>query len=167
MRVLIDRAKRFSKTINPQYEATAELISYVRFRLGLNEFYGIPYQYAKEVMQHVNITPLPGAPSCIAGVINRRGNLIAILDLKKLFNLTSSDYEKDVSIIVITAKNITIGILADQIEGSHVYESIATKNFSAMDGAIKSDYILGLDNGLTAILNIEKVLSDPLLQQKR
>jgi chemotaxis signal transduction protein len=130
--------------------------TYISFYLGETERYGIDYQYVKEVIDNINLTKLPCSIPCIAGVINKRGALLAILDLKQfLFNQTVS-HDK-FSIIIATAENITFGILVDRIIGNKNYN----KNF--LDSPFPSEnidtmeYILGLHEGKVAILNIRAV----------
>lgn len=135
-------------------------ITYVRFRLGPHEIYGMPYNYIKEIMGVVQLTKLPSVADFVGGIINRRGALLAVLDLKKFFNFTSTEYEKDSYILVVKSGGITIGILADGIEGSDIYDpSTLDAPLPSLD-AIKPEYLLGLHKGVTSIINIEAIMSD-------
>lgn len=147
-----------------------ENIAYVRFRLGTgahSEQYGIPYCYAKEVMRNTIPTPLPGTFPFIAGIINRRGALLTVLDLKQFFHTQLSPYDKESCVIIVTAGGITVGLLADSIEGSDCYD-LATLDGPLSSGeAVKPEYIIGLHLGVTAIIHVEAMLSDPKLQMKK
>jgi len=163
LRILHERAELFAKHAIDNIENAHE-VSYVKFRLGVHEQYGIPYQYAKEVMHNVTLTKLPFVPSLIAGIINRRGMLLAVLDLKQLFHIQPTEYDNNSYIIVVMGNGMTIGILADGIEGSNAYDPITLDVSLSSDGVIKPEYIVGLHKGRTAIINVEGILSDPQIQ---
>ena len=158
-RILRERMEQISKqtTDKIQYE---DGNTYVCFTLGKNELYGIPYHYIKEVLNSVNVTKLPCTNKAIAGIINRRGALLAVVDLKQLFNFSDISYEKKPYILIIKSSDMTIGILSDKIIGSAMYDSKNLDVPLSFSGAIKPEYILGLHNGKIAILNVEAILSD-------
>src|SRR5579872_6902626 len=80
LKILQDRADYFAQ-VKTEDNDKKESISYIRFRLGKTEFYGIPYLAAKEVMHDIKFTEVPNTPHFIAGVMNWRGILLTILDL--------------------------------------------------------------------------------------
>ena len=86
----------------------------VTFRLGINE-YGIDIMQAKEIIKMEKITIIPNAPEYVEGVINLRGNVIPIVDLKKRFVLEESDGEKNTGIIIVNVHGIDMGIIIDSI----------------------------------------------------
>jgi purine-binding chemotaxis protein CheW len=157
-----------SKIKQDDLETSADGIKYICFNLGnAQERYGLPYQFVKEVINNVRPTKLPTAPNHIAGVINRRGNLIAVIDLKHFFHTKLPECEKDAYIIVITVNDMTVGILADGIEGSNIYDPTKLDPpFTFLD-IIKPDFIIGLHQGVTAIINVEVLMSSPELQVKK
>lgn len=140
-------------------------IPYIRFSLG-KEFYGIPFQYAKEVIHNIMYVNVPLIPTYIAGIVNRRGALLTILDLKKFLKTQISEYTKNACIIVISDGNQTIGVLADTIEDSDAYEPHLLDAALTSEDAIKSTYVEGLHNGLTTILNVKTILSDLSIQME-
>jgi purine-binding chemotaxis protein CheW len=141
---------------------------FIRFSLGTaHELYGIPYQYAMEVVTDVLLTKLPCVPAHIAGIINRRGSLIAVIDLKQLFHTQMSNYTKESSIIMVTAKNVTIGILADSVEDQDTYDTDKLDPPFSFSNIIKPEFIVGLHQGKTAIINVEALVSAAELQIKR
>ena len=155
-RILRSRAKQMA--IQPiDTQKAFGTTSYIRFRLGTDELYGIPYHFAKEVMRHLTPTTVPFAPYYIAGVINRRGALLSVLDLKKMFHIPLSE---NTHIILVSSGKITVGILTDGIEGIDNYDLATLDAPLPTAGTIKPDYILGLDKGITAIINVEALLAD-------
>ena len=156
--VLQERANQLAQTI--QTSKQEEFISYIRFRVGINGYYGIPFLSAKEVMQNITITQLPNTPGLIAGIMNWRGILLVIIDLNNLLHNQSMENKNNNSIIAVISNHLTVGILAEHIEGSDYYNPVSLEAPLVLSNVTKSDYILGLHNGNTAILNIENIVSD-------
>ncbi len=161
--VLDERRKQLAKGQIKKIEMK-NLVEYVRFQLGEHEYYGIPYPLTKEVISKTTITSIPGAPDFIAGVINRRGIILTILDLKKFLQLPPSDKELNAYIITVDCNNIAVGLIVDKIIGSDAYDPTLLDAPLSPTGAIKPDYIEGIHHGKTAILNINTILSELVLQ---
>lgn len=157
-KILNARAHHLAQTLS---DNSAELESeyYVSFKLG-KEYYGLPFKYIKEVLLHASPTKVPHTPAWIAGIINRDGMLISLLDLKPFFHIKTTKEITSSHLIVLQVKNTICALLADSIEGSKTYHSKTLEAPLTADNSIKPKYILGLDQGKTAILNIETLLSD-------
>jgi len=165
-KIMHERAKLLSalaidKTQNDQ------ALAYILFRLGNKEHYGIPYEYVKEVMHHQSITKIPYVPKFIHGTINRNGKLIAIIDLKEFFHLPYQEFSGETYIIVVLAKDMTIGFIADDIIGSATYEKDLLEPPLVFDTAIKPDYLIGLHQGTIGIINVETILVDCMTELKQ
>jgi purine-binding chemotaxis protein CheW len=159
-KILYERALYLAKPETKKTE-TSHVTDYIRFRLGESECYGISYLMAKEVLHKTDLTKVPGAPDFIAGVINRYGMLLTILDLKRFFQI-KGDVQQNAYIIIVALHSITIGMLVDYIEGSNSYDTLQIDAPFSSNVAIKPEYILGLHDGETAIINVESVISDLL-----
>ncbi len=157
--ILFSRSEKLSKKSIDEKELQQE-IHYIHFRLGSSESYGIPYDVAKEVIHCVAMTPLPNVPDFIAGVINWRGALVTLLNLKNYFHLSVSILEKNGSIIVVESEGMTVGIVADYILGSSAYRQSSLDAPLPAGVSIKQEYLYGLHNGVTAIINIHTILKD-------
>ena len=135
-------------------------INLVTFKLGNNE-YAIDIMQAKEIIKMEKITLIPNAPDYVEGVINLRGNIIPIVDLKKRFNLEENDGEKNTGIIIVKIDDVDMGIIIDAI--SKVV-SIATSNIQPpppMLSGIGQKYIKGvakLEDKLLVVLDLEKLI---------
>ena len=138
----------------------AQLSPYVRFRLGAQEQYGVPFEFIEEVMLNVVPTKVPNTVDYIVGVINRQGVLISMIDLKLFFHLKSIEEDAQPHLIVVRTAGMTVALLADTIIGSDNYDARALDMGLITEGAIKPKFILGLHAGTTAILNIEALLID-------
>jgi purine-binding chemotaxis protein CheW len=137
---------------------------YIRFCLGEKEQYGIDYTYIREVIDHAMITKLPCVPPYIVGVINRRGSLLAVIDLKKLFynemsNSSVIDSAKGLSIIIVKANHMTLGILTDWIEGNDRYDPNTLHAPLFSKHIAPSEFIIGLHEAKTAMINIEAIIN--------
>ena len=116
---------------------------------------------AKEIIKMEKITLIPNAPDYVEGVINLRGNIIPIVDLKKRFNLEENDGEKNTGIIIVKIDDVDMGIIIDAI--SKVV-SIATSNIQPpppMLSGIGQKYIKGvakLEDKLLVVLDLEKLI---------
>ncbi|WP_295296152.1 chemotaxis protein CheW [uncultured Brachyspira sp.] len=135
-------------------------INLVTFKLGNNE-YAIDIMQAKEIIKMEKITLIPNAPDYVEGVINLRGNIIPIVDLKKRFNLDENEGEKNTGIIIVKIDDVDMGIIIDAI--SKVV-SIATSNIQPpppMLSGIGQKYIKGvakLEDKLLVVLDLEKLI---------
>lgn len=134
------------------------LTPYIKFRLGNNNFFGISYDYAVEIMPNTIVTPLPSTPVIVPGLVNRRGTLLPVIDLKSLFYTSKIDTNKNHDIIVVQYKNYVVGLLADEIVNSDQYDLKKLQHTLSTENKINHEFILGLDKSTTAILNLEAIL---------
>jgi purine-binding chemotaxis protein CheW len=158
-RILHDRAILVAKTDDAKIQNTEE-VNYIKFMLNRYESYGISYQYISEVINQNHYTHVPCTADYVAGLINRRGKLMTLFDLKKYFGLPSESNGSQSSIIVLEYAKLSIGIIADRIIGSDSYDPIKLLENTAYKGTINSKYICGLHNSTTSILNIDNIITD-------
>jgi len=138
---------------------------YLTFSLA-DEEYGIGILKVKEIIGIITITTVPQTPSHVKGVINLRGKVIPVVDLRLKFGLPSMDYTERTCIIVIEISKdnsrILIGILVDSvsevlnIKGADIED---TPNFGAR---LNTDYILGMaktGGKIKILLDIDRVMS--------
>lgn len=140
--------------------ALEELI--IAFKLGEEE-YGVEVSQIQEIVKLRDITRVPKAPYYIRGVMNLRGNVIPVIDLRKRFSLPSKETTDQTRIIVFDIKGVKFGIMVDAV--SEVIrlprENIEPPPPIAM-GGIESSYIRGvgkLQNKLIILLDLEKALN--------
>lgn len=138
-------------------------ISLVTFRLGSGE-YAIDIMQAKEIIKIEKITLIPNAPDFVEGVINLRGNIIPIIDLKKRFKIEDlTNQEKNTGIIIVKIDNLDMGIIIDSI--SKVV-SIANSNIQPpppMFSGIGQRYIKGvgkIGDKLLVVLDLAKLFTE-------
>jgi len=81
------------------------------------ELFGIDVMQVKEVLRFVEITPVPGADASVLGIINVRGNVVTVIDTRRLFKLPEVDYNDDTRIIVVELNDKeVIGLVVDSVD---------------------------------------------------
>lgn len=136
---------------------------FLRFRLGPSEWYGIPYDYLEEIIHAGNITRVPCTPAFVAGVVNRRGELLPVLDPQQFFRTQSVERDEQARIIVVRSHETKVGLLADSVEGNEKYDAAALAAPIVSDGVSNIDYVQGIYEGKVTMLNIAALLADPAL----
>lgn len=134
---------------------------FVNFLLG-NEWYAVEISHVSHICRVFEITPLPCAPNHIAGIVNLRGNILSVTDLKKLFGLLPVALTKESRIVVLSVGGIETGIVVDKI--SNVIDVDLAKIDPPLETLEpeKAEFIIGeckLDSVFFAILNAEKILA--------
>jgi purine-binding chemotaxis protein CheW len=138
-----------------------ELNQLISFSIG-EENYGVDIQKVKEVIRNREITRLPKTPSCIMGVINLRGDVIPILDLRDRFGLEHREYNEMTRVIVVEVDDRSIGMVVDSV--SHVLRigQAEIEPPPPIVGGISQEYLHGvgkIGEKLIVLLNIDKILT--------
>ncbi len=135
---------------------------YMLFNLADQE-YGINILKINEVISMMPITPVPHLPNFIKGVINIRGKVIPIMDLRLKLGIKAADYTNTTCIIIVRTENILIGFVADSFSGML---NIKRKNIENVPEApgfrLNTDYILGIAKSgekLKILINTDKIVN--------
>jgi purine-binding chemotaxis protein CheW len=134
---------------------------FLAFSLG-NEFYGIEIMYVTEIIGIQTITEIPELPDYIRGIINLRGKIIPVMDVRLRFNKTPQEYNDRTCIIVVDFKDVSIGLIVDSV--SEVL-SIQADNITPPPELNKSSnrYIKGIGivgKDVKLILDCDKLIDD-------
>jgi len=139
----------------------------VTFNLG--EEYGVPINQVHEIIRVGNLTIVPNSPSYMEGVINLRGKVLPVLNLRKRLRLPVRDISKASRIMVTEVNNKIIGLLVDAV--SHVIKVpsgfVETTPEEVLE--VDTDYITGvgkLQNRLVILLDLEKLLKREKIEIK-
>lgn len=133
----------------------------VTFRLGNGE-YAIDIMQAKEIIKMEKITLIPNAPDFVEGVINLRGNIIPIIDLKKRFNLEEMEGDKNTGIIIVRIYDVDMGIIIDSVSKVVSITNSDIQPPPPMLAGIGQKYIKGvgkLEDKLLVVLDLGKLFS--------
>ena len=95
-------------------EKNQQVFRWVTFRLA-DEIYGINVMQVQEVLRMTDVAPVPGAPHFVMGIINLRGNVVTVLDTRKLLDLATSDITDSSRIMIIESGKVTVGLLVDSV----------------------------------------------------
>jgi purine-binding chemotaxis protein CheW len=134
----------------------------VSFRLG-NEEFGVNILKVQEIMRLQEITRVPQTPDFMEGVINLRGNVIPIIDLRKKFVMESRESDNLTRIIVVNVQDKVMGIIVDAVEQvlRLTEEQVEPPPDVGLD-AVK-EYLMGvgkLESGLLILLNLDRILTE-------
>jgi purine-binding chemotaxis protein CheW len=127
-----------------------------------DEEYGLEILKVQEIIGMLPITPVPRAPEFISGVINLRGKVIPVADLRLKFGMDTIEQTNETCIIVVRTEGIHMGIIVDKV--SEVLDIAAEdiEDAPSFGADVNTDYILGIgksDGKVKLLLAIERVLS--------
>jgi purine-binding chemotaxis protein CheW len=153
------RARAMELAREGEQEKTAEeTVEIVEFLLA-HEKYGIQSSYIREICPLKELTPVPCTPSFVLGIINLRGQILSIIDIKKFFDLPERNLTNLNKVIVLGNDKMDLGILADLIVGvqsipvSQIQPSLPTLT------GIREQYLKGVTMDHVVILDVEQLLS--------
>lgn len=134
---------------------------YLVFTL-VDEQYAVPLLQVKEVLGVTDTTPVPYTPRHFRGIMNLRGQVISIIDLRLKFRMSQNEFGPETAVIILDLSPLSVGVIVDSVDS---VLGLVEKDISpAPDVEIteKNDYIEGVarkDKKLILLLNIEKTLS--------
>jgi len=127
-----------------------------------SENYGVDIDDVREIIRMQNITKVPGAHSFVEGVINLRGRVVPVVDLRKRLSLDVGEQTKESRIVVIDINGQDVGVIVDGVtEVSRISLSLIDPP-SSMITSTDSDYLKGiakLENKMIILLDLNKVLA--------
>ncbi len=148
-----------SNDIKNNFEEQVQLVS---FNLGQEEF-GIDILKVQEINRMVKITKVPQAPSYVEGVINLRGKVIPVIDLRRKFSLAESEYDQNTRIVVADVSGHVIGMVVDAVsEVLRIPRSTMEPPPEIVTG-VDSEYIsavVKLEEKLLIFLDISKIAAE-------
>jgi purine-binding chemotaxis protein CheW len=145
--------------VDPQRDAISG--KYLTFFLGSEE-YGIAILKVKEIIGIVPVTPVPGTPSYMQGVINLRGKIIPVIDLRAKFGMETQAATRETCIIVVRRLELELGVVVDAV--SEV-RNVAAADVDAMvdlGPQVSGEYFLGIskaDGRVRLLLDIDRILA--------
>jgi purine-binding chemotaxis protein CheW len=156
--ILRARAKALAKEEKHE-DAGGEYIEIVEFHLA-SETYGIESSYVREVCPLRELTPLPGTPPFVLGIINVRGRIVSILDIKKFFDLPDKGLTDLNKVLILHGRTMEFGLLADALVGVRkIPTSELQASLPTLKG-IREEYLKGVTKERVVILDAEKLLAD-------
>ncbi|MBM7555914.1 chemotaxis protein CheW [Halanaerobacter jeridensis] len=127
-----------------------------------NEEYGVDVLKVQEIIRYREPTAMPNAPEVIKGVINFRGEVIPVVDLRKKFNLADKEYDNFTVIIALEVKDKIVGVIVDQVSDMVSFSDEDIQENLEFGSQVDTEFIKGmarLDERLIILLYLEKLLS--------
>ncbi len=139
-----------------------EQLQLVTFGVG-DELFAIDILAVQEINRMMTITRVPQSPDCLEGVINLRGRIIPVVDLRKRFGLDVTEHGQDSRIIVIEVRGCVLGFIVDRVNEVLRVDSAVVDAPPPMAGGIGGEYVRGvakLDKRLVILLDLERLFGD-------
>ena len=144
---------------------------YLEFSMG-TQLFAVPILMVREVISVPEVTKISGAPNYFDGLMNLRGQIITVIDLRTKMGLKTEDSSSEEAVIVLMLDSFCFGIKVDSINRVLTFLATEVSNVPELSLQIKADYINGIyqkKDELVVLLNISKVLniSDKNLMQQK
>lgn len=159
-KILKDRAKLLAQ--RERKDAEGERLEVVEFLLAY-ERYAFETSFVREVYPLKDLTPIAGAPSFVLGIINVRGRILSVVDLRKIFELPAKGLTDLNKVIIIGNASMEYGVVSDAILGvrsvplGNIQSSLPTLT------GLRDAYLKGVTNDQVVILDAGKLLGDEKL----
>ena len=138
---------------------------FLTFTLG-DEAYGVEILKVQEIRGYSAITPIPNTPSHVRGVMNLRGAIIPVVDLRLQFGMAESEYNQFTVIIVVTVGSKTVGVIVDSVSDVLNMARADVQDTPDLGAQVDASFISGIAKSgekLVALLDIERVLGTDML----
>ncbi|MDB5762762.1 MAG: cheW5 [Herminiimonas sp.] len=127
-----------------------------------SEEYGIDILKVQEIRGYDAVTRIANAPEFIKGVVNLRGIIVPIVDMRILFNLGEPTYDQFTVVIILNIANRVVGMVVDSVSDVITLSSEQIKPAPAMGTSLNTDYLIGLgtvDERMLILVDIDKLMS--------
>ena len=134
---------------------------FLTFRLGKEE-YGIEILKVQEIRGYDSITQIANAPEFIKGVVNLRGIIVPIIDMRIKFKLGNADYDQFTVVIILNVAGRVMGIVVDGVSDVLTLEAEQMRPTPEFGSVIDTEYIMGLgtvEERMLILIDIEKLMS--------
>lgn len=127
-----------------------------------DEEYGVPVEQVQSIEKVLHITRVPGTAKYVKGVINLRGVVTPIIDLRTRFGLDELPYSDSTRVIIVSLETMDVGLIVDAANDVIDLASESIEPAPAVVGTVEADYVNGvakIGKRLLILLKLEKVLS--------
>ena len=156
-RILQARARALARDTGTA--AAADALEVVEFLLA-HETYAVESRYVREVYPLEDMTPLPCTPAFVLGIVNLRGEILSVIDIKKFFDLPDKGLTDLNQVIVLQSDGMLFGILADAILGTRRISMAEIQPSLPTLTGIREKYLKGVTPERTVVLDAAKLLTD-------
>jgi purine-binding chemotaxis protein CheW len=145
---------------------SAQTREMLTFRLG-SEAYGINILKVQEIRGCDPVTPIAGTPEFIRGVIDLRGVIVPIVDMRMKFSLSDAQYDAFTVVIILNVARRVIGIVVDAVSDVVTFAADQIRPVPEFSAQLDTQFIMGLarlEDQMVILLDIEHLLSSPDMQ---
>ncbi len=139
---------------------TADGNQFLTFTLGAEE-YGIEILKVQEIKGYSSFTPIPNAPAYIKGVMNLRGTVVPVVDLRTKFAMSEAEYNQFTVVIVVTVGTRVFGLVVDAVSDVLNIPHEAIESTPELGTGVDTSFMTGMAKAgdkLIALLNIDRVI---------
>ena len=139
----------------------AKALEFLAFTLGQEE-YGIDIQKVQELRGYDTVTRIANAPEHIKGVVNLRGIIVPIIDMRIKFNLGTPTYDQFTVVIILNIASRVMGMVVDSVSDVITLTAEQIKPAPAMGSVLDTDYLIGLgtlDDRMLILVDIDKLMT--------
>jgi len=147
--------------LNQQLTNISAENQFLTFRV-MNEEYGVDVLRVQEIIRYIKPTEIPNTPEVMKGVINFRGEVIPVIDLRRKFGLDFGEYNEFTVIIVLEVKDKIIGIIVDQVSDIISFSTEDIQDNLEFGSDIDTKFIKGMakvEDRLIMLLELERLIS--------
>ena len=143
------------------YAVTTNLREFLAFKLGAEE-YGIDILRVQEIRSYEEPTRIANAPAFVKGVVNLRGVIVPIIDMRLKFNLANASYDAFTVVIVLNIRNRVVGMVVDAVSDVITLTPEQLRPVPEFNSTIASDHILAIgavEERMLILVDIEKLMT--------
>ena len=156
--ILRARAKALAREPELQ-QTTGAVLDVIEFGLA-QERYAFEAAFVREVQPLADLTPLPGTPPFVAGIVNVRGHILPVIDLRKFFDLPAAGITDVHQILLLHTEEMALGIMADTVIGVRSIPLAAMQISLPTLTGLREEYLKGVTAERLVILDAARILAD-------
>lgn len=140
---------------------------YLTFNLK-DEFYGMPIRPIQDIIEMQEYTSVPQTADYVKGVINLRGTVIPVIDLRQKFGMEQREYDKKTCIIVVNLEEIQTGLIVDRVQEVQEFPDEEIDPTPGMSSDIQVKFIAGIgkkEDQVYILLNLQRILEDEEIEE--
>lgn len=160
--ILKARAKALARELQHRDHQVYEQLEVIEFALAY-ERYALEVAYVREVHSLKEITALPGTPAFVAGIVNVRGQIVSVIDLKRLFELPDKGLTDLNKVILLKHGQMEFGLLVDAVIGVNRLPSSDIQPPLPTIAGARAGYVQGVTRQRVSVLDARKILADPAI----
>ena len=159
-KIMTERARILAKPRVEMKSTNTLQDSYIKLRLGNDEYYGIPYYALDKIEYASSITTVPRVPHFVAGVYYWHGKIIPVIDLSLFFGIHEKHSTKDIYIATVSSGEMILGLIFSDVVGIDEFNIKELDHQITGYSKMKDHHVMGIHRGRVCILNVERIAMD-------